>query len=34
MALTAGTVFVVCAIVAWLGPERRGITYGAVAPHT
>jgi len=33
MALTAGTVFVVCAIVAWLGPERRGITYGAVAPH-
>jgi SHS family lactate transporter-like MFS transporter len=34
MALTAGTVFVVCAIVAWLGPERRGITYGAVAPRT
>ncbi len=29
MALTAGTVFVVCAIVAALGPERRGITYGA-----
>jgi len=29
MALTAGTVFVVCAIVASLGPERRGITYGA-----
>jgi MFS transporter, SHS family, lactate transporter len=32
MALTAGTVFVVCAIVAWLGPERRGITYGAPSP--
>jgi len=32
MALTAGTVFVVCAIVAWLGPERRGITYGAAPP--
>jgi SHS family lactate transporter-like MFS transporter len=29
MALTAGTVFVVCAIVASLGAERRGITYGA-----
>ena len=29
MALTAGTVFVGCAIVASLGPERRGITYGA-----
>lgn len=33
MALTAGTVFVACAIVAMLGPERRGITYGAPAPH-
>jgi SHS family lactate transporter-like MFS transporter len=32
MALTAGTVFVVCAIVALLGPERRGITYGAAPP--
>jgi len=32
MALTAGTVFVVCAIVASLGPERRGITYGAAPP--
>ena len=29
MAVTAGTVFVLCAIVAWLGPERRGIVYGA-----
>ncbi len=28
MALTAATVFVGCAIVASLGPERRGITYG------
>src|SRR6266511_567258 len=28
MALTAATVFVGCAIVATLGPERRGITYG------
>jgi MFS transporter, SHS family, lactate transporter len=28
MALTAGTVFVVCAVVALLGPERRGVTYG------
>jgi SHS family lactate transporter-like MFS transporter len=32
MALTAGSVFVVCAIVAWLGPERRGITYGVAPP--
>ena len=31
MALTAGTAFIVCAIVAWFGPERRGITYGAMA---
>lgn len=29
MSVTAGTVFVLCAVVAWLGPERRGITYGA-----
>jgi MFS transporter, SHS family, lactate transporter len=29
MAVTAGTVFVLCAIVAWVGPERRGIVYGA-----
>ena len=29
MSVTAGTVFVLCAIVAWLGPERRGIVYGA-----
>jgi len=28
MALTAGMVFVVCAIVAWLGPEKRGLEYG------
>jgi len=30
MAVSAGTVFVLCALVAWLGRERRGITYGAV----
>lgn len=29
MALTAGTIFAVCAVVALLGPERRGIVYGA-----
>jgi SHS family lactate transporter-like MFS transporter len=29
MAITAVAVFVVCAIVAALGPERRGIVYGA-----
>jgi SHS family lactate transporter-like MFS transporter len=29
MAVSAGTVFVLCALVAWLGRERRGITYGA-----
>jgi len=29
MALTAGTVFAVCALVALLGPERRGVVYGA-----
>ena len=32
MTLTAGIAFAVCAIVAWLGPERRGITYGAASP--
>ena len=32
MPLTAGIAFVGCAIVAWLGPERRGITYGAAPP--
>ena len=29
MSVTAGTVFVLCAIVAWIGPERRGVLYGA-----
>ena len=29
MAITAGAVFAVCAVVAALGPERRGIEYGA-----
>jgi SHS family lactate transporter-like MFS transporter len=29
MAVTAGTVFVLCAIVAWVGPEKRGVAYGA-----
>jgi SHS family lactate transporter-like MFS transporter len=28
MAVTAGTVFALCALVAALGPERRGIHYG------
>jgi SHS family lactate transporter-like MFS transporter len=28
MAGTAATVFVICAVVAWVGPERRGIEYG------
>jgi len=32
MAITAGTVFVGCAIVAALGPERRGIAYGGGGP--
>ena len=32
MPLTAGLAFIGCAIVAWLGPERRGITYGAAPP--
>ena len=31
MAVTAGAVFVLCAIVAWVGPERRGIAYGVGA---
>ncbi|HEV8304547.1 MAG TPA: MFS transporter [Gemmatimonadales bacterium] len=31
MALTAATVFVGCALVASLGPERRGIVYGGEA---
>jgi SHS family lactate transporter-like MFS transporter len=31
MALTAGTVFVLCAVVASLGPERRGVVYGEAA---
>jgi SHS family lactate transporter-like MFS transporter len=29
MAITAGIVFAVCAVVALAGPERRGIEYGA-----
>jgi MFS transporter, SHS family, lactate transporter len=29
MSIAASAVFTVCAIVAWLGPERRGIVYGA-----
>ena len=28
MALTAGTVFAACALIALLGKERRGIVYG------
>ena len=32
MPITAGIAFVGCAIVAWLGPERRGIIYGATPP--
>ena len=28
MSTVAATAFVFCAIVAWLGPERRGIVYG------
>jgi SHS family lactate transporter-like MFS transporter len=28
MAVTGGVVFVVCVIVAWLGPEKRGLEYG------
>ncbi len=31
MALTAGAVFTLCAIVAALGPERRGVAYGTGA---
>ena len=30
LAISAAVVFVVCGIVASLGPERRGIVYGAV----
>ena len=30
MAITAGTVFAVCALVALLGPERHSVIYGAV----
>jgi SHS family lactate transporter-like MFS transporter len=30
MALTAGTVFAACAVIASLGPERRGVIYGGV----
>jgi len=29
MSITASAVFIICAVVAWLGPERRGIIYGA-----
>jgi SHS family lactate transporter-like MFS transporter len=32
MAITAGIVFAVCAVVALAGPERRGIAYGAASP--
>jgi hypothetical protein len=28
MALTAGTVFAACALIALLGPERRHVVYG------
>jgi SHS family lactate transporter-like MFS transporter len=34
MSLTAGTVIVLCAIVARLGPERRGIVYGATGSNS
>jgi MFS transporter, SHS family, lactate transporter len=34
MAVTAGTVFVLCAIVAWVGPERRGVIYGGPSRAT
>jgi SHS family lactate transporter-like MFS transporter len=34
MAATAGTVFVLCAIVAWVGPERRGVIYGGPSGAT
>jgi len=32
MALSAATVFVLAAAVAWLGPERRGVAFGRGAP--
>ncbi len=32
MALTACVVFVLCAVIAAVGPERRGIAYGAKSP--
>jgi MFS transporter, SHS family, lactate transporter len=32
MAVTAATVFTLCALVAALGPERRGAVYGSAAP--
>ena len=34
MAVTAGAVFVLCAIVAWVGPERRGVVYGSPGAAT
>jgi SHS family lactate transporter-like MFS transporter len=34
MSITASSVFVLCALVAWLGPERRGIVYGAGVSRT
>jgi SHS family lactate transporter-like MFS transporter len=34
MAVTAGSVFVLCAIVAWVGPERRGVIYGGPSGAT
>jgi len=32
MAFTAGTVFALCAVVTLLGPERKGVVYGAASP--
>jgi hypothetical protein len=29
MALTAAAAFVICALVTFLGPERRGVVYGS-----
>jgi SHS family lactate transporter-like MFS transporter len=34
MSVTAGSAFVVCALVAWVGPERRGIRYGGAVTGT